>query len=243
MRKWLIGAIGSVILAVSVLQPAALPAGGDQIATAAPAMGWRSDPARLDTAAAAMPSTARPTVTDTARADQRWWGNGGHAIASAVATSNCDGCQAHAIVFQTVHLPGTGAEADNSAAAWSSCVGCGSTAVSFQLVIARRAAPLSVNNRALALNVTCEGCTTTAVAVQLVLVDPPRELSASATATIEQLLSQLTDGMSAQRSRQDGLRMQDARSLATEAATQVGRVVAGDLGISAVTPSVDVTTG
>jgi hypothetical protein len=127
----------------------------------------------LDVAVIAIASTAQPQASDDAVEVARLGGRATTVQSDAVATSDCDGCDATASAVTVTYVDGArSARVDNVAHAWSSCVGCGATSVSVQVVVLRRALDLHANNRAFAANVACDGCTTTAVAYQLVVVAP-----------------------------------------------------------------------
>lgn len=197
----------------------------------------------LDTVASAIPTPADPTATDTAEAAMHTAKAGSKAVASAVATSNCDGCDASATTFQVVYLDGRGdAAADNTAAAWSSCTGCRASAVSVQLVVARRAEALTVNNRALALNVACTGCVTSAAAIQFVIAGGSRrELSEQARALIDEIRAELADRLAGSpRATERRSTAPSAEALAAETADRLEDVIVSALGPASVRRHVDV---
>ncbi|MFD4422234.1 hypothetical protein ACFWN7_12135 [Agromyces sp. NPDC058484] len=206
----------------------------------------------LDTAAAAIPTAENPAVADNAVSEVRVRKPDLKGVASAVATSDCDGCDGRSTVFQVVYFNGRGAaSADNSATAWSSCVGCSSSSVSVQLVVIRHPETITVNNRALALNVACDGCTTTSAAIQFVLAGGTRhDLSTQARELIAEIEEQLADrlaGAAQPDAAQPDARQRDGASsedLVEETAQQLEDIILSDLGVEvSLQRSVDVQVG
>ena len=200
----------------------------------------------LDTASSAIPSAAKPAVTDVAQSTARSRVTGAKAVSSSVAMSNCAGCAGQSTVFQVVYFDGTGAaNADNTAAAWSSCTDCASSAVSVQLVVARRSQPLTVNNRAVALNVNCLQCITTAAAIQFVIAGGShRDLSTHARDMIAQIQKQLADRLvSSAGSGSQRLRAPDAKTQVDSAAGALGAIILSDIGSTITGRSIDVQVG
>lgn len=199
--------------------------------------------ARLDTASSAMPTAEDPTVSDHATSTVHAGRSESKGVASAVATSDCDGCAGTSTAFQVVYFDAADAAgaADNSAVAWTSCVDCSSSAVSVQLLIVRDPARLAVNNRALAVNVACDACATSATAIQFVLAGgPKRELtnrSRDLISQIEQQLAERLSGSSADSRQRDE---STAYGLADETARQLEQVILSDLGGTTVQRSIDV---
>lgn len=240
-RRGLLTALSATILAVGAMLGAA-PTAADRDRTVWSDDGNGSRSAEIDAAAAAIPSADTPTVMDHTVETERTGRAGVKAVASAVATSDCDGCDGRATVLQVVHVNGRNdAAADNSAAAWSSCVGCASSAVSVQVVVARDPAVLTANNRALALNVACDGCTTTAAAIQFVVTgENRRDLTAQARELIAQLEAQLADRLSntarPEARRLDGV---TAERLVEDTAQELERIIGSEIG-GTVQRSIDV---
>jgi Fe-S cluster biogenesis protein NfuA len=234
-HKILVNTVGALALVAAAVLPAAAPG---QLALPS------ADSSRLETASSAIPTAANPVVSDTAQGAARISASPAKAVASSVATSNCDGCDAQSTTLQVVYFDGsTGASADNTATAWSSCVGCASSAVSVQLVVAHRSMPVTVNNRALALNAVCAGCTTTSAAIQFVVAgDTKRELSEQAKVLIARIQAQLADRMT-DSSADQGQQKAQADSLATETAKKLESVIISDLGPASVQRLVDVQVG
>ncbi len=200
----------------------------------------------LDTASSAIPTGSNVSVKDSAEDTVRTRTEGQKAVASSIATSNCAGCDGQSTVFQVVYFDGTGGvAADNSAAAWSSCAGCSSSAVSVQLVVARHAQLVTVNNRALALNVSCERCTTTAAAIQFVISGGTRrDLSAQARKLISQIQELLADRL-ANSAQPDARRLTapEAKKLADESASKLEQIILSDVGAASVQRTIDVQVG
>lgn len=241
----LVASWGALIFAVAgLLAGASVPA---EVVGAHPgdrAGGGRG--ADLDASAAAIPTVSDPDVTDTADVTVRATAPDDKAVAAAVATADCDGCNGRSTVLQVVHFDARrgGAAADNSAAAWSTCSGCGSSAVSVQLVLVRHPAVLRVNNRALALNASREECTTTAAAIQLVLAGSGRELSAQARELIGDIQQELADRLAATAAPAAAARGRGTpEQAAEEAAAELERVVTSDVGATTVQRSLDVRVG
>lgn len=245
MYRFVVGAVSVLAVVGGVILPGALPGSptldGHSLQVGAQERG-SSD---LDTASSAIPTSATPTVTDSAQWTARSRSVGAKAVASSVATSNCDGCAGRSTVFQVVYFDGSGAAADNTAAAWSSCSGCASSAVSVQLVVARRAQPLTVNNRAVALNVNCVQCTTTSAAIQFVIVGGlRRDLSSQAKALIAQIQTQLSDRLApAPKSGGARLREQDAKGTVDDTASRLAAIILSDTGATLTKRSIDVQVG
>ncbi|TXN32331.1 hypothetical protein [Lacisediminihabitans profunda] len=201
---------------------------------------------RFDTASSAIPTAAQPTAADRVDATAHAGRNAPKSVASAVATSNCDGCQGTATTFQVVYFDGSGpALADNTATAWSSCASCGASSVSVQLVVVRRAQPITVNNRALALNVACTGCSTSAAAIQFVIAGGTRrELSAQAHALIDQIQTELAASLApAPQSNSRRLAAPQLESLATQAADRLQKIIVSGTGAASVQRSIDLKLG
>lgn len=205
---------------------------------------WSSS---LDTASSAMPTTEDPQVADHTITSVHTRKSDAKAVASAVATSDCDGCTADSTVFQVVYADArrAAASADNSAAAWSSCVDCSSSAVSVQLVVARDPGELNVNNRALALNVECDGCATSAAAIQFVLAGgTKRDLTAASRQLISEIEQQLADRLAeATAPSARGLDAAAVRGLADETAERLEAIILSDVGGASLERSVDVQIG
>ncbi|MEA5456308.1 hypothetical protein SPF06_16345 [Sinomonas sp. JGH33] len=199
----------------------------------------------LDVASSAIPTSANPLVTDAARSETGLRPTGGKAVATAVATSECNGCSGTATTLQTVTLDGPAAAVgDNVATAWSSCVGCSSTAVSVQIITGPRAAPIEANNRSLAANIACADCQSTAVALQFVILGGTRrELSAQAKAIIQQIEQELGLTLAAQEARNDGSHHDDAERAAEDAAARARDAIKNDTRADSVAARVDVETG
>jgi Fe-S cluster biogenesis protein NfuA len=233
-HKILVNTVGALTLVAATVLPAA--AGQFPLGNA--------DSSRLETASSAIPTAANPVVADTAQGAARITASPAKAVASSVATSNCDGCDAQSTTLQVVYFDGsTGASADNTATAWSSCVGCASSAVSVQLVVARQSVPVTVNNRALALNAVCTGCTTTSAAIQFVIAgDTKRQLSDQAKVLIARIQAQLAERM-AEPAPDQGQQKAQADSLATETARKLESVIITDMGPASVQRLVDVQVG
>lgn len=125
---------------------------------------------RLSLVSSAQPSEADPVVADQAYRARLAVGLDVAVNAVATASATCRGCQAVARTVQVVdarwarHL-----RADNVATAWSRCRGCGGHVLSVQVVLTREAVDLTLNNRALGMNVSCTRCDTTAAAYQVVV--------------------------------------------------------------------------
>jgi hypothetical protein len=234
-HKILVNTVGALALVAAVVLPAAAQG---QHALGSP------NSSRLETASSAIPTAANPVVTDTAQGAARISASPAKAVASSVATSNCDGCDAESTALQVVYFDGsTGASADNTATAWSSCAGCASSAVSVQLVVARHSVPVTVNNRALALNAACAGCTTTSAAIQFVIAgDTKRQLSEQAKVLIARIQAQLADRM-AEPSPDQGQQKAQADTLATETAQKLESVIITDMGPASVQRLIDVQVG
>jgi hypothetical protein len=242
-RSWA-GAAGVIALVAGLVVPGALFAQSPHEGVMPPGQARHSD--SLDTASSAIPSTANPAVTDIAQSTARSRVAGAKAVSSSVATSNCDGCAGQSTVFQVVYFNGTGAaNADNTAAAWSSCADCVSSAVSVQLVVARRAQPLTVNNRAVALNTNCTQCKTTSAAIQFVIAGGShRDLSAQATNMIAEIQKQLADRLtSSARSGGQRLRGPEAKAQVEDAAGRLAAIILSDIGSAITGRSVDVHVG
>ncbi|WP_415856578.1 hypothetical protein [Sinomonas sp. G460-2] len=202
--------------------------------------------ASLEAASTAIPTVARPLVTDATRSDPILRPSGGKAVSTATATSGCDGCSGTATTLQTVRVVGNGAAvADNVAAAWSSCAGCSSTAVSVQIITGPRASAVVVNNRSLAVNVACVGCRTTAVALQFVIIGgSQRELSAETKALIQQIEQELGLKLSAAKAvhPEDSWR-DEAKKDVDDAANRAKAAIVEDTRAPGVTARVEVDAG
>jgi hypothetical protein len=113
--------------------------------------------------------------------------------------------------------------------------------VSVQVVFADDPALLTVNNRALALNVTCTGCTTSAAAIQLIFAGGNRpELSAQARNAIALLETELAGRLSPGHLRSRQTPDTTPESSADQVAAQMEKVVAAEFGTVAVQRSVSV---
>ncbi len=247
MRAKLVKSVfGVIILAGGMLLVG--PATGGVSPADASAQGMHLNTHRsssLDTASTAIPTAGQPTVEDSAQSTVRTASSTNKAASVSMATSNCDGCSGVATTFQVVYFDGKKVNADNSAAAWSSCVGCSSSAVSVQLVVARRAAALTVNNRALALNVECTECTTTSAAIQFVISGGTRrDLSAQAKDMITQIQAELGQRLQSTPHSQ-GLQRSapQAKSLADDTAARLAQIILKDVGAASVQRHVDVQSG
>lgn len=125
-----------------------------------------------DVVASAQADPDDPEVLD--EAVQTTWHRGPESRADAVATASatCDGCHSRAVTVQVVLADRAWrgwTDADNVATAWATCRDCTAQAVAVQVVLVRGAAPLDVNNRALAITAGCTGCAVYSVAYQLVV--------------------------------------------------------------------------
>ena len=199
----------------------------------------------LTTMTSAIPTEATPSVHESAQDEVRVTRDTRKAEASAIATSDCDGCDAQSTTFQIVEIRGRGtgpAAADNSAVAWSSCIGCSSSAVSVQVVLAQRVEQLTVNNRALALNVACEACVTTAVSMQFVIAaDKRRDISSEAEDLIAQIEAELAARLAQPAPSADSRAAAPSpEALADEAASSVEEILTEEIGSAAVQRSVAV---
>jgi hypothetical protein len=224
--------LGTLLLATSV--PGAASAAGR-----GPSNDLRSS-ISLDAASSAIPTTARTAVTDSANATAVLEGQGRKAVATAVATSGCDGCSGTATTFQTVLVKQGGAAiADNVATAWSSCSSCSSSAVSVQIITGPSASSVEVNNRSLALNAGCTACTTTAVALQfLVIGGSQRELSGTTKALIQQIEQDLGIQLAGKSVHRD-----QAQKAADDAGKRAKSAIATDLRPGDVSVRVELKTG
>ena len=199
----------------------------------------------LTTMSSAIPTEATPSVHESAQDEVSATRDTRKAEAASIATSECDGCDAQSTTFQIVEIRGRGsgpAAADNSAVAWSSCVGCSSSAVSVQLVLAQRVEQLTVNNRALALNVACDACVTSAVSIQFVIAaDRRRDISSEAVGLIAQIEADLAARLAqAAPSADSRSAAPSPEALADEAANSVEEILTEEVGTAAVQRSVDV---
>lgn len=246
MFRSIASAAGVVAMVAGLVVPGAVFEQSSRVGAGAMPPGQPRHSFSLDTASSAIPSTADPAVTDIAQSTARSRAAGAKAVSSSVATSNCDSCSGQSTVFQIVYFDGAGtAKADNTAAAWSSCSDCMSSAVSVQLVVARRAQPLTVNNRAVALNANCTRCTTTAAAIQFVIAGGTRhDLSAQATTMIAQIQKQLADRLtSPARSGAQRLQAPEAKSQVDDAAGRLAAIILSDIGATITARSIDVQVG
>ena len=246
MYRFVVGAVSVLAVVGGVILPGALPGSPTRDGPGLQVGAQERPSSGLDTASSAIPTSAIPTVSDSAQWTVRSRSVGAKAVASSVATSNCDGCAGRSTVFQVVYFDGAGAAAaDNTAAAWSSCSGCASSAVSVQLVLARRAQPLALNNRAVALNVNCVQCTTTSAAIQFVIAGGSRrDLSSQAKALIAQIQTQLSDRLApAAKSGGAPLRGQDAKGLVEDTASRLAAIILSDVGATLTKRSIDVQVG
>lgn len=244
MYKLVVGVASTVALVIGVMLPGAIS--GQSHGSRPQDRDHERQSSSLDTASAAIPSEAIPAVTDSAQSTAQTRSNDAKAVASSIATSNCDGCSAQSTVFQVVYFRGSGgAAADNTSAAWSSCAGCTSSAVSVQLVIARQAQPLILNNRALAVNANCVECTTTSAAIQFVIAGGNRrDLSAQAKAMIAEIQTQLADRLAPDASSGDPqLRSPEAKSLVDDTADRLAAIILSDIGATLTQSSIDVQVG
>jgi hypothetical protein len=199
----------------------------------------------LDTVSTAIPTVGQPTVSDSAESAVRTSSSTTKAGSVSIATSNCDGCSGVATTFQVVYFDGKMASADNSAAAWSSCAGCSSSAVSVQLVVARRATTLTVNNRALALNLECTECRTTSAAIQFVISGGTRrDLSTQAKDMIGQIQAELGQRLQHTPPSQGLQRSAPlAKSLTDDTAARLAQIILKDVGATSVQRNIDVQSG
>lgn len=147
---------------------------------------------RLDLTSIAIPTSTQPRVHDTAFDLENLRGPRVDVDTSAVATSDCDGCEAVATTLAIVYADGRRSGGfDNVATAWNSCTNCSARTVSVQVVVLRKAGPVTVNNRALALNAGCDTCQASAAAYQLVVVAPRgRPLGRADVARLQQWVAQ-----------------------------------------------------
>jgi hypothetical protein len=232
----MVAAVGTLAVALSLVLGTVSGSGG----TTADAVPSRAD---LDAVSAAIPTAQLPAVTDSDSESATIRRAGEKAVASAVATSDCDGCGGRSAVVQVVRVSHRVAvAADNTATAWSSCANCRSSAVSVQVVIADDPVLLTVNNRALALNVTCTRCTTSAAAIQLIFAGGNRpELSAQARSAIARLETELAGRLSPSGHLRSGQTPDTSpQSSADQVAAQMEKIVAAEFGAGAVQRSVSV---
>ncbi|PKH37968.1 hypothetical protein SAMN05192575_1011054 [Nocardioides alpinus] len=126
----------------------------------------------LDLVASAHPTSAEPSVSDTAYAAVRVRGPAVEADTAALTSTTCDGCVGESTALHVVYVPrARRAGLDNVATAWAQeCQGCTSTALSVQVVVLAGRPEAVPNNRALSLTAACDGCRTSALAFQVVLV-------------------------------------------------------------------------
>lgn len=247
MRAKLVKSAFSVLILVAGMLLIGPATGGVNPADAS-AQGFHPEIHRsssLDTASTAIPTAGQPTVADSAQSTVRTSSSTNKAASVSMATSNCDGCSGVATTFQVVYFDGRKASADNSAAAWSSCAGCASSAVSVQLVVARKATQLTVNNRALALNVNCTECTTTSAAIQFVISGGTRrDLSTQAKDMITQIQAELGQRLQTT-PRNQGLQRSapQAKSLTDDTAARLAQIILKDVGAASVQRNVDVQSG
>ena len=246
MYRLLAGTAGALAIVAGLMVPGVPLEHSPQGGSIAVAVGHAHRSISLDTASSAIPSASNPAVTDVAQATTRSRAAGAKAISSSIATSDCDGCSGQSTAFQVVYFDGSGAAlADNTAAAWSSCAGCASSAVSVQLVVARRAQPMTVNNRAVALNVNCTECGTTSAAIQFLIAGGShRDLSAQAKNMISQIQAQLADRLaSSARSGAQRAQGPKAKALVDDAASRLAAIILSDVGSTITRRSVDVQVG
>jgi hypothetical protein len=246
MYRLLAGTAGALAIVAGLMVPGVpfehSSQGGPSVVAAAHTQHSNS----LDTVSSAIPSTANPAVTDVAQSTARSRAAGTKAVSSSIATSDCDGCSGQSTAFQVVYFDGAGAAlADNTAAAWSNCTSCVASAVSVQLVVARRAQPVTVNNRAVALNVNCTECGTTSAAIQFVIAGGShRDLSAQAEKMIAQIQAQLADRLaSSARSSTQKAQGPMAKGLVNDAASRLAAIILSDVGSTIARRLVDVHVG
>lgn len=129
-------------------------------------------PRALDLLASAHPSSATPTVSDTAYAAIRVRGPAVDADTAALTSTTCADCVGESTALHVVYVPrARRADLDNVATAWAQeCRGCTSTALSVQVVVLGGRSTAVPNNRALSVTAACDGCRTAALAYQVVLV-------------------------------------------------------------------------
>ncbi|MDH2413914.1 hypothetical protein [Nocardioides sp. CER19] len=160
----------------STLKAAALAAGALVLlfAPAGASYSHRDAPARnLDLTSSAHPSEARPNHSDQATDISSTWARTVRADTTALASTNCDGCNGDATTLQVLYVNhGRDVSVDNAAVAWSQCADCGGTALSVQVVVLAGGHQVRADNRAFAVNAACAGCNTAAIAYQLVVVTP-----------------------------------------------------------------------
>jgi hypothetical protein len=110
-----------------------------------------------------------------------------------------------------------------------------------QLVVARRAQPLVVNNRSLAVNAACEGCSTSAAAIQFVIAGGTgRTLTQQARELIGQIQVELADRLAPPAGTERRGKAPDANAIAEAAAEELEQILVTDLRVSTIERSVDV---
>ena len=215
-----------------------------QGSAATPSAGGPLSRGDVDAASSALPTSADPTVSDRTTNIARTGQPGAHATAVSTASTNCDGCHGDAFTFQVIYLDGTGGKtADNVATAWSQCTGCSSAAISVQVVVARNLNQVTVNNRALALNVACTKCITRSAAVQFVLLGGPGHnlttFNADKVAQLHQTLSDALWGAGPTASTNQTC----VRTNATPAADTLEAALVAETGATSARHTIDIQTG
>lgn len=176
----------ALVRSVGAVAAAALVAGAAWFPHASWTWGAPSD---VDLVSAAHADPVRPAVTDS-QAKQSTVAAGGHARATATASTGCTGCTGRAATVEVVYVPRGSVTADNVATTWGTGgAGIGS-AVSLQVVVQRQGSSVTATNRALAVASACTGCTADATAVQVVL---QTRFDRSLSARTQTLLQQLAD--------------------------------------------------
>jgi hypothetical protein len=249
MNQRLIGGLTAVVVATAVAVASTFVAPVQVSDAASGSRSWSND---VDAASSALPTDAQPSVDDGVQDVVRIKQSDPKATAVSTASSTCDGCRAAATTFQVVYFDGAGpAKADNVATAWSGCANCESSAVSVQVVVVRRSDQVTVNNRALALNVLCgsaedetgAGCQTSSVALQFVLVGGSRrDLTAATKSLLEQLQTELADRLATGDPSAADSRMR-AMGEVDSVADRLQNILVTDTGATSVQRNVDVQTG
>ncbi len=197
---------------------------------------------RLDLTSIAIPTPAQQRVHDTAFDLEHLRGPGGDVDTAAVGTSDCDGCEAVATTLAILYADGRrNGGFDNVATAWNSCTNCSARTVSVQVVVLRKAGPVTVNNRALALNAGCDTCQASAAAYQLVVGAPPgRPMSRADVARLQQWVAQQADTLAAPAPRMAMRSQSQAAKPLDGLEAQLGMALGG---VTTVSESADVRHG
>ncbi|QAY69079.1 hypothetical protein [Xylanimonas protaetiae] len=148
---------------------------------------WSTSASDVDLVTAAHADVGRTAVED-AQARTVAVARGGHATATATASTVCDGCSGRAATVQVAYVARGGITADNVAAAWATGTSGTATSASVQVVIQRPGTDVVATNRALAVGTACSACTTDATAVQVVVLSRrDRKVSVQVQALLQQL--------------------------------------------------------